>query len=393
MKILYVHNFHRSGAPSGDDILVQKEILLLQSKGHKVYILSKKNDDFDHWGLLKKMKLFFEIPWSRKAQKEIEIFLREEEPDIVHIHNIFPMFSPAIYVTLKNFGIPFVHTLHDFRLFCANALLFRNGEPCQLCIDKSPVFSILNRCFQNSFLKTIPVSLMMRNIRKKNLLFFPDFYIVLTKFAKEKFKEFGILEERLMVKPNFLFEDFHPKYEKENFAVYVGRISEEKGIEVLLEALNRPELKDIKLKIIGSGPRLNLVEKERPKNVEILGLRPHKETIDFIRNAAFLILPSIVYEGFPMVIVEAFACGTPVITTNFGAMSHIVTHGKTGLLFERKNPEDLAEKVLWLWQHPEERDRMAREARKEFEEKYTAERNYEILMKIYNKAIERHRNP
>jgi len=392
MKILYIHNFHRSGAPSGDDIVVKKEVSLLKEKGHNVFLFSKYNDEINNFRIKDKIRLFIEIPWSKSSQLELKELLKEEQFDIIHIHNIFPMFSPSIYLTLKHSEIPFVHTLHDFRLFCANAFLFRNGEPCQLCPEKTPVYAVLNRCFQNSFIKSIPVSLMLRRYKKQRLYSLPNFYIVLTEFAKRKFIELGIPENKLVIKPNFLTENILPNYNKEQYIVFVGRLSEEKGIEILLRSMEYPDMRDIKLKIVGSGPLMKYFnDKVKEKdlfNIEVLGLRPYEDTIKLMGKAAFLIFPSLWYEGFPMTILESLACATPIIGSDIGAIKYILENQRISVLSKPGDQKDLAKKILWLWNHSEERERMARNARKVFEEKYTAQRNYEILMDIYRKAIE-----
>jgi len=350
---------------------------------------------FDQWGIRKKVKLSLEIPWSRTSQKEMEEIITKEKFDVAHIHNIFPMFSPSIYESLKKAKLPFVHTLHDFRLFCVNAFLFRNGYPCELCPQKSNLYALQYKCFQNSLLKTIPVYLMIRKFKKERLYLLPDFYVVLTEFAKKKFEEFGIPEKKLVIKPNFLTEHITPSFEKGNYIVFVGRLSEEKGIEILFKAMECNKLRNITLKIIGSGPLIDWVKKEvvnkNLSNVEVLGFKPHSETIEFIKNARFLIFPSLWYEGFPMTLVEAMAGATPVIASALGGVKYILKDNKTGLLVKPGDPEDLSEKIFWLWNHPEEREKMSREARREFESKYTPEKNYEILMDIYRKAIGKHK--
>ena len=394
MKILLIHNFHRSGAPSGDDLVVKREMALLQDRGHAVRLFSKSNDDIDKWSIRRKLKLFVEIPWSKSAQLELEKILQIEKPDIVHIHNIFPQFSISIYESLIKYNFPFVHTLHDYRLFCANAFLFRNGANCELCPQQNNVYCLINACFQNSYIRSLSLYIMLENIKKKLCNLHPDFFITLTEFAKNKLIEFGISGKSIYVKPNFINEILNNNVNKGNYCAFVGRISTEKGISVLIKCFNELISSDIYLKIIGSGPLyIDLKNKilNGNDNIELLGLLEPKESIEYIQNAKFLIMPSLCYEGFPITLVEAMAAGTPAIASSIGAFKYLIENYKTGILFEPGNANDLAEKIKWLWEHDEDRRRMRENARKEYEEKYTPERNYKMLMDIYEKVIEMHR--
>ncbi len=389
MKILVIHNFHRRGAPSGDDTVVKNEVRLLSSKGHYVKLFYKENDLIENMNLKQKIRFALNIPWSRNSYQELKKLLEKEKFDIVHIHNLFPFFSISIYKALKEKKVPFVHTLHDFRLFCSSAFLFRKGHVCELCPQKNEYFSLLHKCFQNSYLKSLPVYAMLRKIKLNNYFALPSYYIVLSKFAKEKFIEFGIPSSKITVKPNFLDDSITPSFKKDNYIVFSGRISEEKGIKVLLKAFSF--INNITLKIVGSGPLSEEIKTYLPHNVSYLGFKSKVNLLKIIKKAKVLIMPSIWYEGFPLTLIEAFQCGTPVIASRIGSLKYLVKHGETGLLFEPGNPKDLAEKVLWLWNHPEERERMARNARKEYEEKYTPEKNYKMLMEIYEKAIKLHK--
>lgn len=392
---MLLHNKHRSGAPSGDDIVVSREIELLRKNGHEVCFYGKYNDAIDKWSLFRKIRLFFEIPWSTTAQKELTTILEEQKYDIVHIHNIFPQFSISIYETLKRFNLPFVHTLHDFRLFCANAFLFRNGRVCELCPTKHYLYSVKYRCFQNSLLKSIPSAFMIKYSKKNENTLHPDYYIVLTEFAKSKIVDFGINPRRIFIKPNFISEQLSSSKETLNYAAFVGRLSKEKGIDIILKSLQAKKCKKIPIKVIGDGPLSVYVEQKIKefglKQIDILGLKSHRETIEYIKKARFLIMPSLCYESFPVTLIEAMAMGTPVIATNIGALGYLIRNHETGILTSPGDVEDLANKITWLWEHDEERKKMGENARKEFEEKYTPEKNFKILMNIYEKAIEMHR--
>lgn len=374
--------------------MVLQESALLGSMGQDVIFLSKSNEDIEKWSFTDKVKLFFNIPWSRRAQVELEDVLKHENPDIVHIHNIFPQFSISICEVLRTHGLPFVHTLHDFRLFCANAFLFRDDHVCELCPSNTPFFCLKHACFQNSYTKSVPLYLMLKRIKKALPELHPDLFIALSTFAVNKFVEFGIPKELIFIKPNFMDDVQHSNGDKRQYCAFVGRIGVEKGIKALMECVDRIS-NTIKLKIAGDGPLFSemrkTIEQKDNKNAEMLGLLDSETSKELITCARFLIMPSLCYEGFPMTLVEAMAAGTPVIASRIGALEYLVSDGKTGLLFEPGNAEDLANKVKWLWDHPDECRRMGENARKEYEEKYTPEKNYKMLMDIYEKVIARHK--
>ncbi|MGB9824909.1 MAG: glycosyltransferase family 4 protein [Candidatus Hydrothermia bacterium] len=393
MNILIIHNFHRPGAPSGDDVVVKQELELLKEHGHNVFLLSKENKDFENFSIFRKLKTFWELDYSRDSYEEVLNFLRSKKIDVVHIHNIFPLWTPAVYFACKDAGVPVVHTLHDFRFFCANAFLFRSGEICDLCFKKSSHYAIYYRCFKGSLAGSFFVSRYLKKVKSRKIYQMADKYIALTEFAKKKYLDFGIPERKIAIKPNFIpFTDFNPNFSsKESYFSYVGRISEEKGILTLIEALRYLEGRGLQVKIAGAGP----LEKELTSSisgvkgidVEFLGFLPREKVFEIIAKSRALIFPSICSESFPTSILEAFSAGTPVIASNFGAMSHVISDHRTGLLFEKGNPYDLAEKILYLANNPDKAIEMGKNARKEYLEKYTPEVNYNTLMKIYEEVI------
>jgi glycosyltransferase involved in cell wall biosynthesis len=392
MKFLIIHNFHRSGAPSGDDIVVKQEIQLLKSYGHEVVLFSKNNDDFDKLNFIKKIDTFLHLDYSQNVYKELISIIKSEKFDIAHIHNIFPLITPSVYFALKASGIPIVHTLHDFRFFCANAFLFRNGNICELCPTESTINAAKYKCFKNSFIGSVFVARYLSKIKKERYFLIPQKYIALTEFSKQKFIEFGIPTEKIVVKPNFVENSLpNPKEKKADYFVYAGRLSEEKGIKILIKAFADDRLRQIPLKIIGSGPLewelKQIVEKYNLKNIEILGLLSRLEVLKQMESSIATIFPSIWYETFGLTIVESFSMGTPVIASNFGTMSVLIKPFNTGLLFEKGNPKDLAEKILYLYNNRELACEMGKNAREEYLQKYTPEVNYNMLMQIYEETI------
>jgi len=386
MRILLVHNFYQQ--PGGEDRVFQFENDLLKKNNHIVKKFIEHNDRIRN---INKFQLAFETIWSFSSQKKFLQSLLKFRPDIVHFHNTFPLLSPSVYYATQKMKIPVIQTLHNYRIICPAATLYRDNKVCEDCTRKSILFSILYGCYHNSRTQSMVISSMLTFHRFlktwKNKV---DLYIALTNFAKEKFMNCGIPCEKIFVKPNFIDPDPGVKQNIGTYVLFVGRLSLEKGLKTLL--LSFREIRNIELQVAGAGPLLEwsryFVLKNRIKNINILGKLNAQDVLKHMKNAKFLVFPSEWYEGFPMTILEAFATGTPVIASNLGAMAEIVEDGRTGLLFKPGDPQDLAAKVQWAWEHPEEMARMGRNARQEYEQKYTAERNYEMLMEIYQKAME-----
>lgn len=392
MKLLLIHNSHRSGSSSGDDAVFENEAKLLEKNGHVVIKFNPINDEFDKCTLVKKLFTVLQIPWSFNSYKKVKKILQKKKPDIVHVHNIFPLLSPSIYYAASSEGIPVVQTLHDYRFLCPVAFLMRDGEVCEECKDRSPLRSVRHGCFNKSRIKTLPLALMLKlhqslNTFKKDKI---NAYICLSEFQRKIFTKAGFDEKRIFIKPNFVKDTFNPsKKARGDYVVFIGRLGNEKGVKTLIEAWRA--LPDIPLKIIGDGPDAyyfkELVKKYRITNIEFSGYHSHHECMEILDNAKFLIMPSIWYETFGLVVIEAFSHAKPVIASRLGAMADIVRDSETGYLFEPGISEDLANKVRLLWFDRGDVERMGQNARREYEAKYTPERNYKMLMGIYEEVM------
>jgi len=385
MKIIVAHNYYKVGG--GEDSVVKNEAKLLADYGNFVKEYSIKNDNINSF--VSKFFTAVGVPFSYKQYKNILKMLTEECPDIVHVHNYFPLFSPSIFFACKKLSVPVVHTLHNYRAVCPTAILMHNGEINERSVKGASWWTVSKKVYRNSLIGSLSLTVMVEihkwlgTWRRKI-----DCYISLTEFSKEKYISAGWPECKIFVKPNFIEDGFggNTKVQKSGgYALFVGRLSEEKGLAVLLSAWSGVASQ---LKIIGDGPLRDLVESDGTCGVEYLGLKDKPQVLDLIQNADFIVMPSTCYEGFPMVLVEAFSCGTPALVSKLGSMEEIVTHGVTGLYFEAGNPKDLAEKVQWMVDNPDKAREMGRNARNEYLQKYTPERNYEMLMDIYQQAID-----
>lgn len=391
MKILFAHNRYQFAG--GEDAVVQAESALLKFNGHEVLVLEVNNDGIvGDWN---KAKAAVSAIYSTASKNLISAEIKRFHPAIVHIHNFFPLLSPAVYDACRNAGVPVVQTLHNYRLGCPKAMLFRDGKVCEDCIDKLvPWSGIVHGCYRSSRTQSAVVAAMialhrLRGTWRERV----DAYIALTNFQKEKMIQASLPKEKIYIKPNFIFDpgSFVNTSVLEEYALFVGRLSEEKGVSLLIDAYVQNDL-CLPLKIVGDGPlRLSLQERVQVAGLEnaikFMGQQDKLTVVTLMRNASFLVFPSIWYEGFPLTLAEAFACGLPVIVPRLGSMVEIVEDGVTGLFFEVGNYKDLADKVLWAKAHSQEMLVMGKNARRIYETRYTPEANYQQLMAIYQQVI------
>jgi len=352
-RILLVHNYNQSHAPSGEDGVFREDEILLRSRGHEITLFTRESDTIKEFSPLKKASLLWNITWSRESYKAIGALIQREKPDIVHICNTFPLISPSVYFACRRYRVPVVQTVQNYRLFCAAGVFFREDKACEECLEHGQMRAVKYRCYRNSRLQTLPLVCMQWVHRKLGTWTkYVDMYIAATEFSRRKLVQAGLPDERVAVKPNFFLSLPEPSYEHDNYAIFLGRLSVEKGVRTLLTAWK--DLHDIPLKILGDGNLRGEVEAAaygRDSAIEFLGYRPHEECLDWLRRAKFMVMPSEWYEGFPMTIREAFACGKPVIASRLGAMAEIIEDGRTGLLFEPGNAQELTEKVRWMFKH------------------------------------------
>lgn len=382
--MLLVHEYYQQ--PGGEDQIFASEGTLLEDRGHQVIRYTEHNDRVKDLGSFTLARV---TVWNRAAYHDLREILRAERPQIVHFHNTFPLISPAAYYAAKAEGVPVVQTLHNYRLFCTNALFFRAGGVCEDCFGKTlPWPGVLHACYRGSRSASGVVATMLSAHRAlRTWTRMVDTYIVLTEFAREKFISGGLPEGKIMVKPHFIHTDPGPDEGAGGFALFVGRLSPEKGSDTLLSAWERLGGK-LRIKIVGDGPLAPQVAEaaRRLPQVEWLGRQPLQEVYRLMGRATFLVFPSKVYETFGRVAIEAFAKGTPVVASKTGAIAELVEHGRTGLHFRPGDAKDLATQVEWALRHPIQLQRMREQARAEFEAKYTAERNYQQLLHIYQAA-------
>jgi glycosyltransferase involved in cell wall biosynthesis len=387
MRILFVHNRYLIRA--GEDAVWDSEQRLLIERGHKVITYTHDNREIPR---LSSLRIGLRAVWSPKDYSAIRETIRQYRPDVVAIHNFFPLISPAVYYAARAEKAPVVQTLHNYRLLCLGSYLYRDGKLCEDCMGKlAPWPGILHGCYRQNRVASSGVAAMLTAHKALNTWRrMVDVYVALTDFERSKFIEGGLPAEKIVVKPNFALHDPGMGKGEGKYALYVGRLSAEKGLDTMIAAWQ--ELGQIvPLKIVGDGALAGRVTEAASKNpgIEFLGEKSRAEVAEMIKRASFLIFPSRWYEGLPMIIIESYASGTPVIASKLGSMNSLIEHERTGLHFRPGDVVDLIKQVKWAASHPAEIEAMRGNARHEFEANYTADRNYEALMNVYDLALKR----
>jgi glycosyltransferase involved in cell wall biosynthesis len=387
VHVLLAHN--RYQRPGGEDAVFEAETALLRAHGHQVSHYIEDNSEIAY---LNRPSVAVGTIWSRRAARRLRRLLAENKPQVVHFHNTFPLISPAAYVACREAGVPVVQTLHNYRLICPNGLLFRDGHPCEDCIPRVAAAwpGVLHACYRNSRSQSAVVAAMLAVHRlRRTWSRDVSLYIALTDFARNKFIAGGLPAAKIVVKPNFVSPDPGSEpVEKEGF-LFVGRLTEEKGIRTLLRAWTRWD-SPIPLRIIGSGPLEDLVRSAAGASdrISYLGQLERAAVFQQMRSAHALVFPSEWYEALPVTLLEAFACGLPVIAADLGAAREIVRHGQTGLLFPAGDDDGLEQQLSWAGRHLDALGTMGAAARQGYEAKYTGESNYDRLLQIYHLAIQ-----
>jgi glycosyltransferase involved in cell wall biosynthesis len=379
MKILIAHNAYQHSG--GEDAVVDAEIALLRKYGHEVEVYRRHNDELK---AMPKATAAASAVWSHSAAHEMERLCISFRPDVIHAHNTFPLISPSFTWMAARKNIPVVQTLHNFRLLCPQAMFLRNGKVCEDCLGKVPWRAVTRKCYRDSSLQSAVAATVLAThqaigtYHKKVTR-----YIALNAFCRNKFIAGGLPADRIKLKPHFVVSNAIPTSEDRRGGLFIGRLSPEKGLDVLIDAIHQLDISTIRT--IGSGPLESRVRQEFGHNH--IGPKSRDEVLALLRHSAYMVAPSTCYETFGLTIVEAFASGTPVIASRHGAYAEIVNDGITGLLFTPGDATDLAKKIAWAESHPEQMLAMGRAARVEYEARYTPQRNYKLLIGIYENAL------
>ena len=387
LSVLVIHNQYQQ--PGGEDVVVRTETQMLRRAGHRVVEFTRKNATIAEYNPLQKASLLVSTTWNQKAYGEIVELIAKERPDVAHCHNLVPLVSPAAYYACRSAGVPVVQTLHNYRLLCPPGTLYANGQLCHDCTS-SLTRGVARGCYRDSRLQTLTLATMLGAHRllgtwDRSV----DAYVALNQFSRDYFVAAGLPAEKVHVKPNFLLDDPVPRAGPGDYALFVGRLAAEKGVLEMLKAWQR--LPHIPLVVVGDGPLQDQVSQKVRQSgsahIKLLGHLSADDTQAQMQNARFLVFPSRWYEPFPMTLLEAAACGVPAVAAGIGGVPDLVVEGQTGLVFDPQNVAELAERANWAWVHPAEMSAMGSAARHLYQEKYTAEKNYEALLDIYRSVL------
>lgn len=388
MRILRIHNRYRSGAPGGEDAVFDAESHLLESAGHEIIRYERSNDEMREGSLVDGFRTVAGLRGSARTRRDLAALIASHRPDIAHIHNTFPLVSASAHDVCLQAGVPIVQTVHNYRFSCAAGTHYRDGRVCEECDAESSLAAIRHRCYRGSRAGSIAVAAMIRHQRRS--VFLGDGvarFIALSSFAAERLAAFGVDRARIVTRPNFV-DDLPSRYTgPRGYAVFSGRLSSEKGLWTLLEAWR--QVPDLPLKIIGEGPQRAALQRRAQDlaiRVEFLGMRSRAETLQIVREALVQIVPSEWFEGMPLVVLEAWGLGVPVVMSRVGSLTEMAGDDLRGLLFEPGDAAQLAAQVLRLQARPALREVLTSAAYTRFVAEHTRERALETLLATYRAA-------
>jgi glycosyltransferase involved in cell wall biosynthesis len=391
MRILSVHNQFRQYA--GSDIVAAADEQMLREHA-EVTSYVRSSNEIAAVGLVEKARLGLDTIYSRRTVREIAELVGRFRPDIAYVHNVFPLISPSLYHVLHRLRVPSVHVIHDFRLWCPNSRFYINNQPCRSCQMGNYWPAIGKRCVQGSTAYSALYAGSLYVNRKLDFTQKINGYICLTEFAKNLLVESQVPEDKIHICPNHIdTSDFTPQYGGGQYVLYLGGLYRDKGVMTIAKAFAK--LPHIPVKFVGAGDAeqelRDFIRQNGMSNAEVVGFKGGAEKLEYLRNSLFTICATHCYETFGLVVLEAYASGKPVVASAIGALPYIVQPEKTGLLFESQNSDELAAKVRWLYERPEQIESMGRKGRALVEQKYDSRFRYASLNAIFEKVIEKSR--
>ncbi|WP_234571608.1 glycosyltransferase family 4 protein [Rhodohalobacter sp. 614A] len=390
MKILQVHNKYK--ITGGEWTVLNQEYDLLR-RDHEVDQLIVDNNEILN-STLSKLKLIFSTHYNSSSKELLKAKLHESKPDVMHVHNFFPLLTPSIFEAAREAGVPSVLTLHNYRLIHPNGLMYHQGNIDTRSVSGSAYQCVTDGVYRDSILQTAVSAHMIEYHRKhKTWDRLPSAFIALSEFSKQKFIEGGLPGDRIIVKPNFMEDPAgsHPgllsKPKKKHQFIYVGRMSHEKGVQDLIDCWMKYKIK-AKLILAGDGPLKSKLEKKSKDNSQImwLGEVSNEEILQKLAESSALLFPTKWYEGLPMILIEAMSVGCPILTSKIGNPQDLVDHNENGLHFEPGNVDELYERIQFFEQNEKLRMKMGEKAREKYVKYFTPESNYRQLMDVYEIA-------
>lgn len=382
-KVLLVHNYYK--IPGGEDSVVANEKQMLEENGHQVVFYSRHNNELDSMSKVQKLLLPFNTIFNFKTIKDIVKIIKTEKIDIVHVHNTLTLISPAVFYAAVFCKVPVVQTIHNFRMLCPGATFYRDGNICEDCVNKGLKCAIKHKCYRGSLLQTL-LCVISTKIHRFTGIYKKINYICLTEFNKEKLlllnkgKRKVIDENKVFIKPNFTFESKYQRLENEDYYLFIGRVEQIKGLDLLLDAFAM--MPDKKLRIAGTGTELEYYKKSATPNVSFLGFLDREGLSLQLAKAKAVIVPSQWYETFGMIIAEAYSAHCPVIVGDIGNIAGLVEDGKTGIKFKYNDSNALVEAISRM----EKSDLMGEKSFVKFKNEFSQSVNYRLLRNIYEET-------
>lgn len=395
MRILIAHNRYRSGTPSGENRVVDQEGSALAALGHEVMPFERSSDEIGQWSLAKKASLPARLIWSRETYRDLMVALRESRPNVVHVHNTFPLLSASVLYACRDAHVPVVATIHNYRLACPSGTFYRQGAICHDCVQGLPVRSVLHGCYRGSHAATAPLALDM-SLHRQAWRSLVSAYIFLSAAQRDLLRVLDLAPDRVFVRHNLIprramLRD--ARTARTSTVVYAGRLEEVKGIRLLMTAWDSYREKSgepgLSLVIAGGGSLSDEVTawaSTRP-SVEMRGMIGADECAELMSRARGVLLPSAWEEPFGLVVVEAMAAGVPPIAADHGSLTELITPGVDGALLDPGDPAAWALAIADIETNPERYEAYGDQARRTYEERFDPQRNVEDLLGIYRYAI------
>jgi glycosyltransferase involved in cell wall biosynthesis len=381
-RVLQVHTRYRQAG--GEDEVVEAERRLLDEAGVQVSQVIFENADLrESRSLAGDLRLAASAIWSRAAERRVKAAIVATRPQVMHVHNTFPAASPSVYAAATAYGVPVIQTLHNYRFVCPAATAFRDGHACTDCVGRAvPWPAVIHACVRHSRPQSA-VAAATLTVHRAAGTFSRGIsgYVSLTSFQRDLMIRGGLPADRIRVIPNFLEPDPGMGSHVRVGVLFVGRLAPEKGVSALLEA---SKVAPGVVRVVGGGPLAPLVEQaDAEGHVVYLGRRTRASVVDELRSSIALVLPSVWFEGFPIVLLEAFATGTPVIASRIGSLAELIEDKVTGLLAEPNDADDLADRIRWATSHPDEMRRMGLNARQRYEGRFRGQMHLAALFEAY----------
>lgn len=393
MKVLVAHNRYRSASPSGEDRVVDRERTALEAEGHCVELFERFSDDIADWSSLRKASVPARVVWSEEARRALVRVLRERRPDVVHVHNTFPLLSASVLYACRAEGVPVVATLHNYNLVCASGVLFRDGVVCHDCVGRLPLPGVRHGCYRDSVAASLPVAAALVTHRRawRTLV---SAYVFISAAQRDIMTIDGFPPERSFVKHNFVPAQAEAPGAPEDVVVYAGRLTATKGLPLLMNAWDRyardAGSRPLRLAVAGAGPLEGEVAAwaaSRP-SVDWRGMLNPSDCASLVARARACIVPSQWEETFGLVVVEAMAAGVPPVASAHGSFPELITDGEDGVLFSPGAAAELAEVFVDIERHPERYRKMGEAGRRTYVERFSRQANIEELLRIYRFAIQ-----